>query len=158
MRSLALIVAAALSFLGAQSKSRLEVTAAIGNGTFARLWTAPAGGGTCYFLTVGRRRAARAPAVPKHCTRVDHLPPSAANRVAYTISGPDRTATGTIVYGEIEALSPVSRIAVLGPGASVPVIANGRWFVGALPSRDPSTHWRLVAYGRGGAILGRVYF
>ena len=150
---------------------RLQVTASIGSGAFAHLWTAPVrGGGQCYFLTVDRLGAAQAHAsvAPASCTRVDHLPPTVENRLAYTINGPDRVclpgatdcgAQGlTVIYGEIEALSPVARVAALGPGALRPVAIRGHWFVSKLPSLAKYKRWRLVAYSRGGKILGRIYF
>lgn len=159
MRSLALILALAAAHSGSQTATRLEVTAPIGGGVFAHVWTAPArGGGECFFLTLGRRQPTHAPAAPKGCTRVDHLRPTTANRVAYTIVGPARSAGRTVVYGEIEALAPVARLAVLRPGAPLPITVNGRWFLGVLPPLRTYKHWRLVAYGRRGEILGRVYF
>lgn len=182
MRCVALIMAMTVAALGAASSGgagvrgshatgRLQVTVSIGSGAFAHLWTAPVrGGGQCYFLTVDRRGAAHAQAsvVPAGCTRVDHLPPTVKHRLAYTITGPNRACLPgrtdcrvqgpTVIYGEIEALSPVTRVAPLGPGTLRPVTVRGHWFLSKLPSLAKYKHWRLVAYGRGGQILGRVYF
>jgi hypothetical protein len=182
MRCVALIMAVTVAALGAASSGgagvrgshetgRLQVTVSIGSGAFAHLWTAPVrGGGQCYFLTVDRRGAAHAQAslVPAGCTRVDHLPPTAKNRLAYTITGPDRACLPgradcrvqgpTVIYGEIETLSAVARVAALGPGTLGPVTVRGHWFLSKLPSLAKYKHWRLVAYGRAGQILGRIYF
>jgi len=64
----------------------------------------------------------------------------------------------TFIYGEVEALSPVARVAALGPGTLHPVTVRGHWFLSKLPSLAGYKHWRLVAYGRAGQILGRIYF
>ena len=184
MRGAALLIAAVAVTLavganagarlhGAEIDGSLRATASIGTDLFAHLWTAPIGGGDqCYFLTVDRRETPRTKSAspPAGCTRVDHLRPTAAHRLGYTITGPEHACLGgrasckaqgrTVIYGEIEALSPVARVAALGSGRSLPVTVRGHWLLGTLSSRPDNRykHWRLVAYGGHGEILGRIYF
>ncbi len=68
-----------------------------------------------------------------------------------------RAQVGRVVYGEIEALSPIARLVIRGPRMSRPVAVRGRWFVGSVPPGTGRERWRLIAYGRGGNILGRIY-
>lgn len=88
--------------------------------------------------------------------------------MAYTISGPERASargrTGhavrapAVIYGEVEAFSPVAKLVLLGPGVRLPVAARAHWFLAELPLLGRYEHWRLVAYSRVGTVLGRIYF